>query len=59
MFIIQWTLFISNSHELRPRGCLRQTECVMYDFIAEMIFCWNHYRYEFLKSVRVRKRIIS
>ena len=59
MFIIQWTLFISNSQELRARGCLRETVCVIYDFIDEVTFCWNHYRYGFLKSVRVIKRIIS
>ena len=59
MSIIQWILFISNSQELRARGCLRETACVIYDFIGEMIFCWNHYRYGFLKSVRVSKRIIS
>ena len=35
-----------------------QSVCVRYDFIGEMIFCWNHYRYKFLKSVRVSKRII-
>ena len=57
MFIIQWTLFISSLHELRSRGCLSETECVIYDFIAEMTFRWN--QYEFLKSVRVSKRIIS
>ena len=55
----QWSLFISNSQELRARGYLRETVCVIYDFIGEMIFCWNHYRYGFLKSVRVSKRIIS
>ena len=59
MFIIQLTLFISNSQELRARVCLRGTVCVIYDFIGEMIFCWNHHRYGFLKSVRVSKRIIS
>ena len=55
----QWSLFISNSQELRARGCLRETVCVIYDFTGEMIFCCNHYRYEFLKSVRVSERIIS
>ena len=59
MFIIQWTLFISNSQELRARGCLRETVCVTYDFIGEMIFCWNFYRYGSLKSVTVSKRMIS
>ena len=59
MFIIQWTLFISNSQELRARGRLRETVCVTYDFIGEMIFRWKNYRYGFLKSVRVSKRIIS
>ena len=59
MFIIQWTLFISNSQELRDRECLRETVCVIYDFIGEMTFCWNHYKYRFPKSVRVSKRIIS
>ena len=59
MFIIHWTHFISNSQELRARGCLRETVCVIYDFIGEMIFCWNHYKNGFLKSVRVFKRIIS
>ena len=24
-----------------------------------MIFCWHHYRYEFLKSVKISKNIIS
>ena len=33
--------------------------CVIYDFIGEMIFWWNHYRYGCLKSVRVSKIIIS
>ena len=51
----QWTLFISNSHELRARGCLRKTVCVVYGFVGEMIFCWNHYRYWFVKSVRASK----
>ena len=32
---------------------------VIYDFIGEMIFCWNHYRYALLKSVGVSKRVIS
>ena len=59
MFIIQWTLFISKLQELRARGCLRETVCAIYDFIGEMIFYWNHYKYGFLKSVRVSKRIIS
>ena len=59
MFIIQWTLFISNSQELRDRECLRETVCVIYDFIGEMTFCWNHCKYGFPKSVRVSKRIIS
>ena len=56
---IQWTLFISNSQELRASRFLRDTVCVTYVFIGEMIFCWNHYRYGFLKSLRVSKRIIS
>ena len=34
-------------------------DCVVYDFIGEMIFCWHHYRCRFLKSVRIGKRIIS
>ena len=58
MFIIQWTLFISNSQELRARGCVRETVCVIYDCVGEMIFYWNHYRYRFLESVKVSKRII-
>ena len=56
---IQWTLFISNSQELQASRFLRDTVCVTYVFIGEMIFCWNHYRYGFLKSLRVSKRIIS
>ena len=56
---IQWTLFILNSQELRASRFLRDTVCVTYVFIGEMIFCWNHYRYGFLKSLRVSKRIIS
>ena len=56
---IQWTLFISKSQELRASRFLRDTVCVTYVFIGEMIFCWNHYRYGFLKSLRVSKRIIS
>ena len=40
-------------------GCLREILCVIYDFISEIIFCWNHYRYGFLKFVRVSKRMIS
>ena len=56
---IQWTLFISNSQELRASRFLRDTVCATYVFIGEMIFCWNHYRYGFLKSLRVSKRIIS
>ena len=36
-----------------------ETVCVIYDFIGEMIYCWHHYRNEFLKSVRISKIIIS
>ena len=36
-----------------------ETVYIIYDFIGEMIFCWHHYRYEFLKSVRISKNIIS
>ena len=59
MFIIQWTLFISNSQELRARGCLRETVCALYDFMGEMIFLLESLQHEFLKSVRVSERIIS
>ena len=59
MFIIQWTLFISNSQELRARGCLRETVRALYDAIEEMIFLLESLQYEFLKSVRVSERIIS
>ena len=59
MFIIQWTLFVSNSQELRARGYLRETVCVIYDFIGDSFLCWNHYRHGFLKFVGVSKRIIS
>ena len=59
MFIIQWALFISNLQGFRARGLLRENACVICDFIAEIIFCWNHYRCGFLKSVKVSKRIIS
>ena len=59
MFIIQWTLFISNSQELRARGYMGEIVCVIYDFIGEIIFCWNYYNYGFLKSVKANKRLIS
>ena len=37
---------------------MRETVCVIYDCVGEMIFYWNHYRYRFLESVKVSKRII-
>ena len=36
-----------------------ETVHVIYDFIDEMNFCWHHYRYGFLESVRISKKIIS
>ena len=49
--------FILNSKDLRAGGCLRETVCVIYDFIGDMFFCWNHYRYGFLKSVESAKEL--
>ena len=55
---------ISNVHHTvdslylkQARRCLRETVCVIYDFIGEMIFCWNHYRYGFLKSTESTKEL--
>ena len=56
MFIIQWTFFISNSQELQARRCLRETVCVIYHFIGEMIFCWNDCWHGFLKSTRGQQK---
>ena len=59
MFIMQWTLFISDLQELRASGCSKETVCVIYDFASEMLFCCNYSGYGFLKSVRISKIIIS
>ena len=40
-------------------GAWERLVCVIYDFIGETTFCWNHYRDRILKSVRVSKRITS
>ena len=44
---------------LWARGHLRETVCVIYYFTDEIIFCWNYYRYKFLKSGTANKTIIS